>query len=69
MIGFSESTEYITKMTNSVKVTMGYVAMLQRSPDQTHFDADVAALDGGGSFLSFVGNILGSTEYSQRFLP
>jgi M6 family metalloprotease-like protein len=69
MIGFSESAEYQAKMINPVKVTMGYVAMLRRSPDQASFDANVVTLDGGGSFSSFITNTLGSTEYRQRFMP
>lgn len=69
MLGFSESPEFKTKSHNEVYVTMMYVGMLRRSPDQGGFDNWVASLDSGGSGLQIIQGFLDSLEYHNRFLP
>ena len=69
MLGFSESAEFKAKSYNKVYVTMTYVGMLRRSPDQAGFDNWVAALDSGASGLQIIQGFLGSLEYHNRFLP
>lgn len=69
MLAFSESSENVTKSVNKVKVTMLYVALLRRSPDQSSFNSAVTAMNGGVSFLDLITGFLNSTEYRKRFLP
>ncbi len=69
MIQFSESVEYAGIINNDVYVTMMYVGMLRRSPDQTGFNFWVGQLDGGASGLTLINNFLAATEYRARFLP
>lgn len=69
MIGFSESTEFKATSYNRVYVTMMYVGMLRRSPEQAGFDAWKAYLDSGFSGLLLIEGFFGSQEYRNRFLP
>jgi hypothetical protein len=54
MIGFSESEEYRQRSFRQVQVTMMYVSMLRRAPDQGGFDFWVAELGAGGSILELI---------------
>ena len=67
MIGFSEFEEYRQRSFQAVQVTMMYVSMLRRTPEQGGFDYWVAELAAGGSILELIGDILDSTEYGDRF--
>jgi hypothetical protein len=69
MLGFSESPEFKGTSYNKVYVTMMYVGMLRRSPDQIGFDNWVAALNSGASGLQIIQGFLGSPEYHNRFMP
>ena len=68
MTGFSESAEYESTSSNEVFVTMMYVGMLRRSPDEGGFDFWVNYLDSGGSGLALIDGFLNSQEYANRFL-
>ena len=67
MLEFSESTEYTELTRIEVFVTMMYVGMLQRSPDQGGFDYWVGYLDSGNSEYSVIDAFLNSQEYANRF--
>ncbi len=69
MLGFSESEEFRAAMAAEVFVTMTYMGMLRRAPEQGGFDFWVDYLEGGSSGLALIGGFLGSTEYRLRFLP
>jgi hypothetical protein len=67
MIGFSESTEYRLQSYAEVQVTMMYVGLLRRSPEQSGFDFWVPALETGGLVLPLIDGFLLSAEYLARF--
>jgi len=67
MTGFSESAEYKATSASEIYVTMTYIGLLRRSPDQTGFDFWVATLDSGGSGLGLIDGFLVSAEYAARF--
>ena len=67
MVGFSESDEYQTLMANQIYVTMTYIGLLRRSPDQGGFDYWVGIIDQGATGLSLIDSFLYSTEYQGRF--
>jgi hypothetical protein len=69
MRNFSESSEYQSTSFNKVYVTMMYVGMLRRAPDQGGFDFWVGYMGGGNSGLSLINGFLTSPEYHNRFLP
>ena len=69
MVGFSESNEYQTKMYEEIYVTMTYMGLLRRAPDQGGFDYWVNRMDGGGSGLGLINGFLASAEYANRFEP
>jgi hypothetical protein len=68
MIGFSESAEYRDRSYHQVQVTMMYVSMLRRAPEQEGFDYWVSALAAGDSVLGLIEGFLASSEYADRFL-
>ena len=68
MLGFSESAEYQVKSYNSVYVTMMYVGMLRRSPEQAGFDAWAAYLNAGMSSTGLIDGFIAAPEYRGRFL-
>lgn len=68
MLGFSESPEYQARIYNSVYVTMMYVGMLRRSPEQLGFDVWVANLDAGMSGMNLINGFVAAPEYYRRFL-
>ena len=67
MIGFSESAEYKGLTSHEVYVTMMYVGMLRRSPEQEGFNFWVDYLDSGNSGLALIDGFLYSQEYANRF--
>lgn len=67
MLQFSESAEYKQLSANPVEVTMIYVGLLRRSPDQGGYDHWVDALDNGGSSLGLIDEFITSDEYAARF--
>ena len=67
MLGFSESVEYRGLSAHEVLVTMMYVGMLRRSPEQGGFDFWVWYLDSGNSELALIDGFLNSQEYANRF--
>jgi hypothetical protein len=69
MLGFSESDEYKAGSLDRVYVTMMYVGMLRRAPDQGGFDFWVGYKGQGNSGLALINGFLASPEYHARFLP
>ena len=67
MVGFSESLEYRQNSHNEVYVTMMYIGMLRRSPEQGGFDFWVQYMDAGNSGLALINGFLYSPEYENRF--
>lgn len=64
---FSESPEYQKTSYTRVQVSMMYMSMLRRGPEQDGFDFWVQAIQAGAAPASLVGNFLGSPEYHNRF--
>jgi hypothetical protein len=52
---------------HEVFVTMIYVGMLRRSPEEEGFSYWVNYLDSGNSGLGLIDGFLNSTEYANRF--
>jgi hypothetical protein len=69
MMQFSEGAEFGKIIGNQVYVTMIYVGMLRRSPDQTGFNFWVAQKAAGNSTLPLIDGFLAAPEYRARFLP
>jgi Domain of unknown function (DUF4214) len=69
MLGFSESPEFKQTSYNKVYVTMIYVGMLRRAPEQSGFDFWVNQLNNGASGLNLIQGFLNAPEYHSRFLP
>jgi len=68
MLEFSESAEYQANSRNEVFVTMMYIGMLRRSPEEEGFNFWVNYLDIGNSGLALINGFLYSQEYANRFL-
>lgn len=66
MTGFSESAEYKELIGNEVQVTMMYISMLRRAPDQGGFDYWVNDMNAGASILDLINGFLCSDEYCSR---
>lgn len=66
MLNFSESNENITKMDSEVTSVLLRASMLRRMPTQPEYEADVASLDGAGTFDTLAQAILSSPEYDTR---
>ncbi len=69
LVGFSESPEYQQASLIDVYVTMMYVGMLRRAPEQAGFDFWKAYMQGGNSGLALILGFLNAPEYRNRFLP
>jgi len=67
MIGFSESPEYKGLTGHEVYVTMMYIGMLRRAPEEEGFNFWVNYLDSGNSGLALIDGFLYSQEYADRF--
>jgi len=68
MTQFSESPEYASVIGSEVYVTMIYMGMLRRAPDDAGFAFWVGQKD-QGSAQGLITAFLGSAEYHNRFLP
>jgi hypothetical protein len=68
MLEFSESAEYQANSRNEVFVTMMYIGMLRRSPEEGGFNFWVNYLDSGNSGLALINGFLYSQEYANHFL-
>ncbi len=69
MFLFSESDEYRATSYSKIYVTMMYMGMLRRAPDQGGFDYWVGYLNGGNPGQNLIGLFVASPEYRLRFLP
>ena len=69
MLGFSESDEFKAAIASEVYVTMMYMGMLRRGPDNAGFGFWVQYKDAGNPGLALIDGFLASTEYKARFLP
>jgi hypothetical protein len=69
MLAFSESLEYSALTANEIFVTMTYMGMLQRAPEEGGFAYWVDYMDRGNSGLALIDAFLGAAEYRSRFLP
>ena len=69
MTGFSESPEYQANTFNEVYVTMMYVGMLRREPEQGGFDFWLNYMDTGNPGINLILGFLNAPEYRNRFLP
>ena len=67
MVEFSTAEEYLQLSANQVYVTMTYMGLLRRAPDQDGFEYWVNSMDLGVSGLGLIDNILASDEYATRF--
>ncbi len=69
LVGFSESPEYRQNSNIDVYVTMMYVGMLRRSPEQAGFDFWKSYMQAGNPGLALILGFLQAPEYRSRFLP
>lgn len=69
MLAFSESAEYRALIGAEVLVTMAYVGMLRRAPEEGGFAFWVGYLDAGQSPQALIDAFLRAAEYRARFLP
>lgn len=67
MLFFSDSEEYRTLMANPIYVTMTYIGLLRRAPEQGGFDYWVSRRDQGDSGQTLIDLFLNSQEYAARF--
>ncbi len=64
---FSQSPENLQLTANDGYVTMSFVGLLRRVPDQASLDSWVASMEAGNSGLDLINSILGGAEYAARF--
>ncbi len=69
LAGFSESPEFRQNSNIDVYVTMMYVGMLRRSPEQAGFDFWTDYMEAGNPGLALILGFLQAPEYRNRFLP
>jgi hypothetical protein len=69
LLGFTESAEYKVAISAEVSVTLNYIGLLDRTPDQAGFNGWVQAQDAGMPEVVVIGGFLGAQEYHDRFLP
>ncbi|MCM2265900.1 MAG: DUF4214 domain-containing protein [Desulfuromonadales bacterium] len=67
MLFFSESAENLVYMANDVYVTMTYIGLLRRAPDQAGFTFWVSHMDGGQTGQTLIRDFISSIEYAARF--
>ena len=67
--GFTESAEGKAALNTKVSVTLDYIGLLGRTPEQTGFDGWVQQQDTGTPEIEVIGSFMASTEYHGRFLP
>lgn len=69
VLGFTESREYQASTEAKVGVSLNYVGLLGRSPEQGGIDFWLAKQAGGMSQVEIIGSFQGTQEYHDRFLP
>lgn len=67
MAFFSDSQEYRELMAHKIYVTMVYIGLLRRAPEQGGFDYWVGRMDQGDSGQVLINLFLASQEYAARF--
>jgi photosystem II stability/assembly factor-like uncharacterized protein len=68
IVRVTNTDEYARRSYNQVYVTMMYMGMLRRAPEQGGFDFWVGVMNGGQSGLGLVQAFLDAPEYRGRFL-
>jgi Domain of unknown function (DUF1906)/Domain of unknown function (DUF4214) len=66
---FTEGSTFVAAARSEVLVTLTYVGMLQRRPDNSGYAYWVGRIDSGVTAQSMISGFLSSTEYRKRFLP
>lgn len=66
LVGFSESPEYRSKSEHEVIVTMAYLGMLRRAPEDGGFEYWVKRMDDGLSRYELMAGFFRSDEYASR---
>jgi hypothetical protein len=69
LLGFTESVEYKIAIDTEVSVTLDYIGLLGRTPEQAGYKNWVTAQDAGMPEVTVIGNFLAAEEYHDRFLP
>lgn len=69
LVRFTQSDEYVEQSQEEVAVTLNYVGLLDRTPEQAGFDYWLDEIEAGRSELEVIGQFLGTDEYHDRFLP
>jgi hypothetical protein len=69
MVYFSSSPEYLYLSANDVYVTMTYMGLLIRTPEQAGFEYWLGVMDLGASGVALIDSFLQSQEYQDRFTP
>jgi hypothetical protein len=69
LVRFTQSDEYVEHSRDAVSVTLDYVGLLDRTPEQAGFDYWLHEIEAGRSELEVIGQFLGTGEYHDRFLP
>ena len=67
MVEFSTSEEYLQLSANQLYVTMTYIGLLRRAPEQEGFEFWANSIDLGMPGLGLIDNFLASDEYASRF--
>ena len=69
LAGFAQSSEYQELMREEVSVTLFYVGLLGRTPDQSGYEHWLHVLNNQGDVLGAIDAFVQSQEYHDRFLP
>ncbi|WP_371325498.1 DUF4214 domain-containing protein [Dechloromonas sp. ZY10] len=69
VLGFTESPEYKAATAAKVGMTLNYVGLLGRSPEQSGMDFWLAKQAAGTPQIEIIGSFMGTQEYHDRFLP
>ena len=69
VLGFTESPEYQAATAAKVGMTLNYVGLLGRSPEQSGMDFWLAKQAAGTPQIEIIGSFMGTQEYHDRFLP
>lgn len=69
LLSFTESAEYRQATDAKVTLTLNYVGLLGRSPEQQGFDYWLQMMNGSHNEAQVIRSFLATTEYHDRFLP
>lgn len=69
LLSFTESAEYRQATDAKVALTLNYVGLLGRSPEQQGFDYWLQMMNGSHNEAQVIRSFLATTEYHDRFLP